>query len=83
MHAKIESLVRVNSDIGLSAEHKKQLSDLKKEKAEKEKKLKYKSLAASQQKYRNKMKNVLKELSSEHPEVAEKLKKLELGQTPG
>ena len=42
-----------------------------------------KSLVKSQQKVRAKRKQVLKELSIDHPEVATKLKKLEVKTTAG
>ena len=49
-----------------------------------EKKMKrLKSLVKSQQRVRTKRKQVLKELSLDHPEVATKLKKLEVKTTAG
>ena len=75
MNESIASLIDLEKKIGLTTESKAETI---------EKKMKrLKSLVKSQQKVRAKRKQVLKELSIDHPEVATKLKKLEVKTTAG
>ena len=85
MNESIASLVDLEKKIGLTTESKAHLKSLMGERETIEKKMKrYKSLVKSQQKVRAKRKQVLKELSIDHTEVAAtKLKKLEVKTTAG
>ena len=75
LNESIASLIDLEKKIGLTTESKAETI---------EKKMKrLKSLVKSQQKVRAKRKQVLKELSIDHPEVATKLKKLEVKTTTG
>ena len=75
LNESIASLIDLEKKIGLTTESKAETI---------EKKMKrLKSLVKSQQKVRAKRKQVLKELSIDHPEVATKLKKLEVKTTAG
>ena len=84
LNESIASLVDLEKKIGLTTESKAHLKSLIGERETIEKKMKrLKSLVKSQQKVRAKRKQVLKELSIDHPEVATKLKKLEVKTTTG
>ena len=84
LNESIASLVDLEKKIGLTTESKAHLKSLMGERETIEKKMKrLKSLVKSQQKVRAKRKQVLKELSIDHPEVATKLKKLEVKTTAG
>ena len=77
-------MVDLEKKIGLTTEDKEHLKSLIGERETIKKKMKgLKSLVKSQQKFRAKRKQVLKELSIDHPEVATKLKKLEVKTTAG
>ena len=84
LNESIASLVDLEKKIGLTTESKAHLKSLMGERETIEKKMKrLKSLVKSQQKFRSKRKQVLKELSIDHPDVATKLKKLEVKITAG
>ena len=84
LNESIASLVNLEKKLGLTPESKARLKSLMaKREATKNNLKRLKSLVKSQQKLRVKRKQVLKEIASDHPEIASKLKKLEVKKTTG